>query len=315
MSYKQLTEGQRYQIEALLREGFSQSYIAIQIGKNKSSVSREIRRNVTETGYGAETAHKMTMERHLRKSKRGIPDKTRFFVEYCLSLKWSPEQISGVGDLTGYQVSHQWIYELIYKDKRAGGKLFKQLRHGHRKYKKGGSGKRTIIPNRVGIEHRPEVVETKERFGDWEVDTVLGKQGTGAIVSLVERKSKLYLVRKVSGKNAKDVAQAMTDMLRPYTDSVKTITADNGTEFCDHETVAEALKADIYFANPYASWERGLNENFNGLLRQYIRKGTDLNTVSDQKLALIERQINLRPRKCLGFRQPAVVFDELLNAA
>ena len=134
-------------------------------------------------------------------------------------------------------------------------------------------------------------------------------------MSLVERKSKLYLVRKVSGKNAKDVAQAMTDMLRPYADSVKTITADNGTEFCGHETVAEALKIDIYFANPYASWERGLNENFNGLLRQYIRKGTDLNTVSDQELASIERQINLRPRKCLGFRQPAVVFDELLNAA
>jgi len=131
----------------------------------------------------------------------------------------------------------------------------------------------------------------------------------------VERKSKLYLVRKVRGKNAKDVAQAMTDMLRPYTDSVETITADNGTEFCDHEVVAEALKTDIYFANPYASWERGLNENFNGLLRQYIRKGTDLTTVSDEELSSIEKQINLRPRKCLGFRQPAVVFDELLNAA
>jgi len=154
MSYKQLTEGQRYQIEALLREGFSQSYIAIQIGKNKSSVSREIKRNVSETGYCAETAHKITMERHLHKCKRGIPDNTRLFIEYCLSLKWSPEQISGVGDLTGYRVSHQWIYELVYEDKRAGGKLFRQLRHGHRKYKKGSSGKRTIIPNRVGIEHR-----------------------------------------------------------------------------------------------------------------------------------------------------------------
>lgn len=315
MSYKQLTEGQRYQIEILLREGFNQSQIANLIGKHKSTVSRELRRNTTDKGYIARLAQTETKARHFEKKKREIPDETLFFVEYALSLKWSPEQISGVGKLAGYSVSHQWIYELVYEDKRTGGKLFKQLRHGHRKYKKGGSGKRTIIPNRVGIEHRPEAVDTRERFGDWEVDTVLGKQGTGAIVSLVERKSKLYLVRKVSGKNAKDVAQAMTDMLRPYSDSVKTITADNGTEFCDHEDVAEALKTDIYFANPYASWERGLNENFNGLLRQYIRKGTDLKTVSDEELSLIEKQINLRPRKCLGFRQPAVVFDELLNAA
>ena len=315
MSYKQLTGGQRYQFEVLLREGFNKSQIARRTGKNKSTVCRELSRNRKEQGYCAGLAQTKTKARHFAKKKRGIPDETRFFVEYCLSLKWSPEQISGVGELAGYNVSHQWIYELIYEDKRAGGKLFKQLRHGHRKYKKGGSGKRTIIPNRVGIEHRPEVVETKERFGDWEVDTVLGKQGTGAIVSLVERKSKLYLVRKVSGKNARDVAQAMTDMPGPYTDSVKTITADNGTEFCNHEAVAEALKTDIYFANPYASWERGLNENFNGLLRQYIRKGTALKTVSDEALSSIEKQINLRPRKCLGFRQPAVVFDELLNAA
>ena len=314
MSYKQLTEGQRYQIEVLLREGFNQSQIAERIGKNKSAICREINRNSTEKGYCARIAQANTRDRHLGKKKRAITDETQFFVEYGLSLKWSPEQISGVGKLAGYSVSHQWIYELVYEDKRAGGKLFKQLRHEHRKYKKGGSGKRTIIPNWVGIEHRPEVLKTKERFGDWEVDTVLGKQGTGAIVSLVERKSKLYLIRKVCGKYAKDVTQAMTDMLRPYKDSVKTITADNGTEFCENETVAEALKTDVYFANPYASWERGLNENFNGLLRQYIRKGTDLTTVSDDELSAIEKQINLRPKKCLGFKQPAVIFDELLKA-
>ena len=172
-----------------------------------------------------------------------------------------------------------------------------------------------IIPNRVGIEHRPAIVNKKERFGDWEADTVLGKQGTGAIVSLVERKSKLYLIRKVPAKSAADVARAMVGMLWKYRSHVRSITADNGSEFCDHELVAEKLKTDIYFANPYSSWERGLNENFNGLLRQYIRKGTDLRTVTDKQIAEIERALNARPRKCLGFRQPVAVFNELRWAA
>jgi len=144
---------------------------------------------------------------------------------------------------------------------------------------------------------------------------VLGKQGTGAIVSLVERKTKLYLIRKVKAKSADDVREAMIQMLWKYRRHVHTITADNGLEFCRHEHVAKALKTEVYFANPYASWERGLNENFNGLLRQYIKKGTDLRTVTDEQLPRIEREINLRPRKCLGFKQPAVVFEEMSHAA
>ena len=196
-----------------------------------------------------------------------------------------------------------------------GGKLFKQLRHGHRKYRKGSRAKRVIIPNRVGIECRPAIVNKKKRFGDWEADTVLGKNGTGAIVSLVERKSKLYLIRKVPAKTAADVGRAMVGMLWRYRGHVRTITADNGAEFCAHALVADKLKTDIYFANPYSSWERGLNENFNGLLRQYIRKGTDLRTVTDKQIADVERALNARPRKCLGFKQPALVFKQLRDAA
>ena len=237
------------------------------------------------------------------------------FVEFGLSLKWSPEQIAGVGKLAGYSVSHEWIYAHVQHDKLRCGKLFKQLRRGRRKYRKGSRAKRVIIPNRVGIEHRPAVVDKKRRFGDWEVDTVLGKNGTGAIVSLVERKSKLYLIRKVSAKSADEVRRAMIKMLWRYRRHVHTITADNGLEFCEHEYVARSLKTDIYFANPYSSWERGLNENFNGLLRQYIKKGTDLRTVTDAQIKQIERAINLRPRKCLGFKQPAVVFEEMREAA
>jgi IS30 family transposase len=237
------------------------------------------------------------------------------FVEFGLSHKWSPEQIAGVGQLIGYPVSHEWIYGFIQRDKLDGGKLFKQLRRGRRKYRKGSRAKRVIIPNRVGIEHRPAVVDKKHRFGDWEVDTVLGRQGSGAIVSLVERKSKLYLIRKVPAKRAEDVRRAMIKMLWRYRRHVLTITADNGLEFCEHEHVAKVLKTDIYFANPYSSWERGLNENFNGLLRQYIKKGTDLRTVTDEQVAQIEKALNARPRKCLGYKQPAVVFEELRKAA
>ena len=316
MSYNQLIEGQRYQIEAYLREGFSYREIGKRLSVSHSTISREVRRNrIRDNHYLPEIAHAKTMKRRCQAAKYNISGLTVTFVEFGLSQKWSPEQIAGVGKMIGYSVSHEWIYGFVQRDKLRGGKLFKQLRHGHRKYRKGSRAKRVIIPNRVGIEHRPAIVDTKKRFGDWEVDTVLGKQGTGAIVSLVERKSKLYLLRKVPAKSAIDVSRAMIGMLWRYRGQVRTITADNGSEFCDHERVAEKLKTDIYFANPYSSWERGLNENFNGLLRQYIKKGTDLRTVTDKQIADIERALNARPRKCLGYKQPAVVFNELRKAA
>ncbi len=316
MSYKQLIEGQRYQIEAYLREGFSYREIGKRLEVSHSTISREVRRNrIRDNHYLPEVAHAKTIKRRCQAAKYSIPALTMTFVEFGLGQKWSPEQIAGVGKIIGRPVSHEWIYSYIQRDKLRGGKLYKQLRHGRRKYRKGSRAKRIIIPKRIGIERRPAIVDKKKRFGDWEADTVLGKQGTGAIVSLVERKSKLYLIRKVPAKSAADVSRAMIGMLWRYRGHVRTITADNGSEFCDHELVAEKLKTDIYFANPYSSWERGLNENFNGLLRQYIRKGTDLRTVTAKQVADVERALNARPRKCLGFKQPAVVFDELRKAA
>jgi len=304
MRYKQLIEGQRYQIEAYLREGFSYREIGKRLQVSHSTISREVRRNrIRDNHYLPEVAHAKTVKRRGQAAKYSVPALTITFVEFGLSQKWSPEQIAGVGKIIGHSVSHEWIYGYIQRDKLRGGKLFKQLRHGHRKYRKGSRAKRVIIPNRVGIECRPAIVNKKKRFGDWEADTVLGKNGTGAIVSLVERKSKLYLIRKVPAKTAADVGRAMVGMLWRYRGHVRTITADNGAEFC------------IYFANPYSSWERGLNENFNGLLRQYIRKGTDLRTVTDKQIADVERALNARPRKCLGFKQPALVFKQLRDAA
>ncbi|MFQ6371386.1 IS30 family transposase [Shewanella sp. YIC-542] len=316
MSYKQLIAGQRYQIEAYLREGFSYREIGKRLNVSHSTISREIRRNrLRDCHYLPEVAQAKAVKRQCQAAKYGIPEMTMIFVEFGLNQKWSPEQIAGVGKIIGYPVSHEWIYRYVQRDKLRGGKLHKQLRQSRRKYRKGNRVKRMIIPNRVGIEHRPSIVDEKKRFGDWEVDTVLGQQGTGAIVSLVERKSKLYLIRKVPAKSAAEVSQAMVGMLWRYRRHVRTITADNGSEFCEHEWVAEKLKTDIYFANPYSSWERGLNENFNGLLRQYIRKGTDLRTVTDKQIADVERALNARPRKCLGFKQPAVVFEELRRTA
>ena len=316
MRYKQLIEGQRYQIEAYLREGFSYREIGKRLQVSHSTISREVRRNrIRDNHYLPEVAHAKTVKRRGQAAKYSVPALTITFVEFGLSQKWSPEQIAGVGKIIGHSVSHEWIYGYIQRDKLRGGKLFKQLRHGHRKYRKGSRAKRVIIPNRVGIECRPAIVNKKKRFGDWEADTVLGKNGTGAIVSLVERKSKLYLIRKVPAKTAADVGRAMVGMLWRYRGHVRTITADNGAEFCAHALVADKLKTDIYFANPYSSWERGLNENFNGLLRQYIRKGTDLRTVTDKQIADVERALNARPRQCLGFKQPALVFKQLRDAA
>jgi len=315
MSYQQLTEGKRYQISVLLAQGFTPAAIARTINVHRSTVYRELRRNSSPDAYRPDQAHHQALRRRRSATKYRVPPNTIEYVELALSWQWSPEQISGVGNLMGMPVSHEWIYRHVAADKAQGGKLYKTLRQGHKRYRIGTGSKRCVIPDPRSIDDRPAVVETRERFGDWEVDTVLGKQGTGALVTLAERKSRMYLVRKVAAKRAVDVKDAVIDMLKPYADYVHTITADNGSEFVEHKAIAEALGADVYFAHPYSSWERGLNENFNGLLRQYIPKGSDLRTFSDEDVRQAEKRLNLRPRKCLGFKQPEVVFRECLQAA
>ena len=201
-------------------------------------------------------------------------------------------------------VSHEWIYRCVAADKAQVGKLYKRFRQGRKRYRKGVNSKRSVIPNPRSIEDRPVVVETHKRFGDWKVDTVLSKHGTGALVPLVERKSRMYLVKRVDAKRAADVRDAAIEMLKPYATQVHTITANNDSEFVGHEKIAKELGAEFFFAHPYSSWKLGLNENFNGLLRQYIPKGVDMRTISDELVCWVERRLNLRPRKCLGFKQP-----------
>ncbi|SIS41244.1 IS30 family transposase [Neptunomonas antarctica] len=315
MSYQQLTEGKRYQISLLISQGFSAADIARFINVHRSTLGREIKRNSLAQCYQPEVAETLTQKRRRQSIKYSIPTHVVVYVEWALSFDWSPEQISEVGKTVGYRVSHEWIYRHVAADKASGGQLFRHLRQGHKRYRRGKNGKCSPIPNRVSIDVRPSIVESRKRVGDWEADTVLGKQGTGVLVTLAERKSRLYLVQRVDSKHSDVVTQAIIDMLTPYKESVHTITFDNGGEFAGHEKIAKSLEAEMYFAHPYSSWERGLNENFNGLLRQYIPKGTDLRGVSDEYVRQVQTRINLRPRKCLGFKQPQKIFDELCQAA
>ena len=315
MKYQQLTEGQRYQIALLHKENCSCREIGQRVGVSKSTVSRELRRNGTPDGYAPENAQRLCEQRRVTAAKRSVSQDTIDFVEFALEWKWSPEQISAVAKVIGLSVSHEWIYQYVTADKARGGELYTHLRQGKRRYRKGYGQKRGRIPDAVSIELRPAVVDERGRLGDWEADLVLGKQGTGAIVTLAERKSRIYLTKKVFSKDAVEVSNAIISLLSDYRDVCHTLTFDNGLEFSEHKAIAKALEADTYFAHPYASHERGLNENTNGLLRQFIRKGTDLRTVSEEDLARYQGALNSRPRKCLGFRQPSVVFAELRMAA
>jgi IS30 family transposase len=227
-----------------------------------------------------------------------------------LGQQWSPEQITGRLKLERQPpVSHERIYLYIYADKRRGGTLHSHLRSQKKQRQRyRGYIRRGQIPNRVSIDERPTIVATKGRFGDWEADTIIGARHKGGILSIVERKSKLTRLSKLATKAAAEMKHACVALLAPLAARVHTITVDNGKEFCDHKHIAARLQARIYFAHPYASWERGLNENTNGLVRQYFPKKYEFARISDKDLQQVEDLLNNRPRKTLGFRTPNEVF-------
>jgi IS30 family transposase len=246
----------------------------------------------------------------LEKIQPKISEKSWQQIEDKLRLDWSPEQITGwLIKNNQKSVSHEHIYQHVYTDQKAGGELYKHLRQQKKRRRKR-SGKydhRGIIPDRKSIDERPEIVEQRERLGDWEGDLIIGQKHQGAVLTLVERKSRFTLIRKVEGKQALPVANAMIECLK-WVPAVETITNDNGKEFAGHKMVSTALSADIYFAHPYSSWERGTNENTNGLIRQYLPKHRDLSTLTAKDELMIMDRINLRPRKCLNFSTPFEVF-------
>jgi transposase, IS30 family len=314
-TYKQLTQEQRYFIYQLNKIDFNQSEIALEIGVDKSTVSRELKRNTGARGYRPQQAHYKALDRRLKASKAiKMTQPNIDLVEEKLVEQWSPEQVSGwLLSEHNFSLSHERIYQHIWQDKRQGGDLFQHLRRQGKKYQKRGSnGKqsRGQIIDRISIEGRPQAVDDKKRVGDWEIDTVIGKGHSGALVTIVERKTLYTLIARVYGKCADGVTQATIKLLEPFVHRVHTITADNGKEFAYHKKITEALKTAFYFAHPYHSWERGLNENTNGLIRQYFPKNTDFKTVGDLDVYNVMQKLNNRPRKSLGFKTPLQMMQK-----
>lgn len=311
-TYNQLTEIQRYQIEALNKAEKKQNEIAQILGFSPSTISRELKRNRGKRGYRPKQANIKATNRREKASKAiKMTDEAIDLIEDKLYLDWSPDQISGwLKQEQVIEISHERIYQHVWSDKAQGGDLYKHLRHSHKKRKKqyGSRDKRGQIKNRISIDERPKVVAEKTRVGDWEIDTVIGKNHQGALVTIVDRVSKFTLIKKVDSKRADVVTEATISLLKPYLDKVLTITADNGKEFSDHQVMKQHLDADVYFAHPYHSWERGLNENTNGLIRQYFTKGSSFENITDEEVEKVMDRLNHRPRKTLGYRTPHEEF-------
>lgn len=311
MAHAQLTSEQRYQIKALMQTKQSKTKIAKIVGVDRSTIYRELKRNTGQRGYRPKQAHRNALERRKGKKKVRISREIWSLVEMKLCLDWSPEQIANWLKEHGYErVSHEWIYQYVYQDKKDGGDLHKHLRC-QKTYRKrtGSNDRRGKIPYATSIEERPEIVEQRTRLGDWEVDLIVGKGHQGVVVTLTERKSRFTLLRKVVSKQAELVADTIIELLN-WVEHLKTITADNGKEFTNHLQISRQLCVDFFFAHPYASWERGTNENTNGLIRQYLPKSRNLTTVTAEEELMIMDRLNLRPRKCLDFKTPYEVFFE-----
>lgn len=314
--YKQLTSEQRYTISVLLQNRTKQKEIAKAINVSPSTVSREIRRNSGVRGrYNWETAQANAVQ--TKRKKPGNHSINKDVMEEAKHLlvteQWSPEQISGVLAKDGKYISHETIYRMIRKDKAEGGTLYKHCRHKLKRRARPVGGRRISIPNRTSISERPAEVDGK-RFGDFEMDTIVGRGNHGAIVTLIERSTNMLFMRKLKkGKNAKELARTVIHLLSPFKEHVKSITTDNGTEFACHEMIGKSLGVTIYFADPYASWQKGAIENANGLIRQYVPKTETFEHVSHQQITKYSKKINIRPRKKLEFKTPHECFYEQIK--
>ena len=285
------------------------------LGRSQSTISREVSRNRGQRGYRHQQADRFAQVRHVTKEKSiKMSSEITDIIDDYIRQDWSPEQIAGrLKRDDVISLHHETIYQYILSDKQAGGDLYTHLRHQNKTYRKryGSAHNRSGIPNRTDIDKRPTVANNRERVGDWEADTMIGKSHKGALVTLDERKTKLRLAMPVASKKAHEVTGAMKFMLEPIKHFVQTVTFDNGKEFTLHEKIAETIKCDTYFAKPYHSWERGQNENANGLLRQYFPKTMELIDVKAKQVFDAVHKLNSRPRKCLGYKTPYEVFEEL----
>lgn len=313
---KHITIEQRYQIEAYLKLKVSKEFIANELNMHRSSVYRECQRNKLKSGgYSAKSAQEYSVDRKDRFSfNRKFTEECKAIVNGFIKMDWSPKQIFGhCTNNSISMVSHERIYQYIRKDKNEGGDLFKHCRH-QLKHRKRPVGKRFPIANRVSINERPIAVAEKSRFGDWEMDTIIGANQQGVILTLTERHTNFIFIGKLkNGKEAKPLKDQVNDILLPYKNFVHTITTDNGPEFAEHLEINKKLKTTVYFTDPYCSWQKGSIEHANKLIRQYIKKDSNLNDYSQSQLTEIQHKINDRPREKLKFKSPKQIFYNLVN--
>jgi transposase, IS30 family len=317
MGYHQLTEGERYLIGKAASMGYSVREIARRLRRSASTISRELRRNAdTSSGrYRADKAQSYAVARR-RRSRRGTHFEAEEvqLVEELMEHKWSPQQISGRLCVLGVlEVGASTIYRWIRRDKARGGGLWLRTRRLSRRYRKGYrvADSRGRLRGKRSIDERPQSVQRREEFGHWEGDTVMGKDGRHCILTLVERKTLKVRIRKLPARQVVEVNKVLRQELGPKGDLViKSLTLDNGTEFHGYEELEKAYGTQFYFARPYHSWERGTNENMNGLIRQYLPKGSCFSDLTDKECRRIEQELNDRPRKKLGFATPDEAYDE-----
>ena len=327
MPYNHLTEKERYVISHLSLAGFSLREIGRRIGRHHTSISREIKRNrptyADDAVYWYDAAKYYEKERrHKARHCRRQHERLIAYVTSKLHLDWSPEAIAGRlridhPDDNTMRISHETIYHWIYRDSRNKGNLHHHLRRRHkyrRRQKHYGSGRR-FIPGRISIDMRPPIVDSRERFGDWEGDTIEGGKGRGGIATHVERRCRYLLAAKLTDKKAATMTKQSIEVFQKIPKTFcRTLTVDNGKEFSHFKELEANTGLSVYFADPYSAWQRGTNENTNGLLRQYFPKGVDFLNIPEKNIAMVIKKLNNRPRKCLSYRTPQEVFCQALRS-
>jgi IS30 family transposase len=313
-----LTFEQRYTIEVMCKENYSQKKIAAAIGKDKSVISRELKRNCDKRNavYNAKLAHKKCLARHKNKNKKiYFTEEIKALVKKQIEGDYSPEQVAGKSRKLGVAcVSPERIYQYIWQDKKQKGNLYTHLRTQGKRYRSRGASKdkRGQIKGRIGIENRPKIVEDKTRLGDLEMDLIIGKDHQEALLTINDRAAGMLKMTKVSSKDALEIEKACVRLLEDWKGFLHTITSDNGKEFSNHQSIANQLEIEYYFARPYHSWERGANENLNGLVRQYFPKGTSFVSITEEDVKRVQDKLNDRPRKRFGYLSPNEVFNNMI---
>lgn len=312
--YHQLTQEERYRITALLKHGRSQAEIAAELGRARSTISRELRRNVThhDGHYRAEKAQQYSVARRRRERRRSwFSAEQMAEVDRLLKKKWSPEQIADDLKRRGVcRISHETIYRHILRDKKRGGSLYTHMRIMSKKVRKRYNSKdsRGVLAGKRHISERPIEAEKRLQVGHWEGDTVIGQDKHACILTMVDRRSGYAVIKKLKARTAEQATKAAALVIAEQAGKVETITLDNGTEFHSYAQLERDFPVTCYFATPYHSWERGSNENLNGLIRQYLPRGTCMKRLTQKECDWIANELNTRPRKRHGFRTPAEIY-------